>query len=103
TFRRLGRRGGDQVPRRPANARTPRGRIQAVIDANLAPEEFDRRTGVAWLAFWGQVLHVPALKEVQVVYQRRMLSNLRYSLRQLVPGDEAQRLAAMIAAMIDGV
>jgi betaine-aldehyde dehydrogenase len=32
-----------------------------------------------------------------------MLSNLRYSLRQLVPADEAKSLAAMIAAMIDGV
>jgi betaine-aldehyde dehydrogenase len=32
-----------------------------------------------------------------------MLSNLRSSLKKLVPADEAQRLAAMIAAMIDGV
>ena len=39
---------------------TPRARIQAVIDANLAPEEFDQRTGTAWLAFWGQVLQVIA-------------------------------------------
>jgi len=103
TFRRLALRISEQVRRRLQNARTPRGRIQAVIDANLAPEEFDRRTGVAWLAFWGQVLHAPPLKQVQDVYQRRMLSNLRYSLRQLVPGDEAKSLAAMIAAMIDGV
>ena len=55
----------------------PRARVQAVIDANLAPEEFDQRTGTAWLAFWGQVLHVEGLKRVQTVYQRRMLSNLR--------------------------
>ncbi len=103
TFRRLALRVSDQVRRRLQHARTPRGRIQAVIDANLAPEEFDRRTGGAWLAFWGQVLHVAPLKDVQVVYQRRMLSNLRYSLRQLVPPDEARTLASMIAAMIDGV
>jgi betaine-aldehyde dehydrogenase len=32
-----------------------------------------------------------------------MLSNLRYSLRQLVPPEEARTLASMIAAMIDGV
>ncbi len=43
------------------------------------------------------------LKRVQSVYQRRTLSNLRSSLKQLVPPDEAQSLAAMIAAMIDGV
>ena len=39
----------------------------------------------------------------KTVYQRRMLSNLRYALRQVVPESEAARLAAMIAAMIDGV
>ncbi|MGH8275920.1 MAG: transcriptional regulator BetI, partial [Steroidobacteraceae bacterium] len=84
-------------------AGTPRGRVQAVIDTNLAPEEFDRRTGTAWLAFWGQVLHVRGLKRVQTAYQRRMLSNLRYDLRSMIPGDDARSLAAMIAALIDGV
>ena len=102
-FRSLATRVGNQVRARLRQVSTPRGRIQAVIDANLAPEEFEQRTGTAWLAFWGQVLHVESLKRVQSVYQRRMLSNLRSSLKKLVPADEAQRLAAMIAAMIDGV
>jgi betaine-aldehyde dehydrogenase len=48
-------------------------------------------------------LQVKALKRVQSVYQRRTLSNLRSALSQLVPPDEARPLAAMIAAMIDGV
>ena len=102
-FRSLARRVGDQVRTRLRQVSTPRGRIQAIIDANLAPEEFDQRTGTAWLAFWGQVLHVPRLKRIQSVYQRRTLSNLQSSLKKLVPPDEAQSLAAMIAAMIDGV
>jgi betaine-aldehyde dehydrogenase len=86
-----------------AQARTPRGRVQAIIDTNLAPEEFDKRTGTAWLAFWGQVLHVKGLKRVQTAYQRRMLSNLRNDLRRIIPGADARSLASMIAAMIDGV
>jgi betaine-aldehyde dehydrogenase len=102
-FRSLATRVGNQVRARLRQVSTPRGRIQAVIDANLAPEEFEQRTGTAWLAFWGQVLHVESLRRVQSVYQRRMLSNLRSSLKKLVPADEANRLAAMIAAMIDGV
>ena len=44
-FRSLARRVGNQVRCAPAPGDTPRGRIQAVIDANLAPEEFDQRTG----------------------------------------------------------
>ncbi|MGO9934119.1 MAG: betaine-aldehyde dehydrogenase [Steroidobacteraceae bacterium] len=102
-FRSLARRVGNQVRNRLRQVSTARGRIQAIIDANLAPEEFDQRTGTAWLAFWGQVLHLPRLKRIQSVYQRRTLSNLRSSLRRLVPPEEAQSLAAMIAAMIDGV
>ena len=102
-FRSLARRVGDQVRGRLRSIATPRARIQAIIDANLAPEEFDRRTGTAWLAFWGQVLQVPSLRRVQSVYQRRTLTNLKSSLKKLVPPEEAQSLAAMIAAMIDGV
>jgi betaine-aldehyde dehydrogenase len=102
-FRSLARRVEHHVRARLRLISTPRARIQAVIDANLALEEFSQRTGTAWLAFWGQVLHVPSLKRVQSAYQRRTLSNLRHSLKQLVPPDEARNLAAMIAAMIDGV
>jgi betaine-aldehyde dehydrogenase len=102
-FRSLARRVGDQVRARLRDIATPRARIQAIIDANLAPEEFDRRTGTAWLAFWGQVLQVPSLRRVQSVYQRRTLTNLKSALKKLVPPEEAQSLAAMIAAMIDGV
>src|ERR1700727_1990360 len=102
-FRSLARRVGDQVRGRLRHIATPRARIQAIIDANLAPEEFDRRTGTAWLAFWGQVLQVPSLRRGQSVYPRRTLTNLKSSLKKLVPPEEAQSLAAMIAAMIDGV
>src|ERR1700722_15280357 len=103
SFRTLARRLAQRVQARLQLAYTPAGRIQAVIDANLAPEEFDRRTGSAWLAFWGQVLHADSLKRVQKAYQSRTLSNLCHALKQLLPAREARSLAAMIAAMIDGV
>jgi betaine-aldehyde dehydrogenase len=102
-FRSLARRVALQVRGRLHQVNSPRGRIQAVIDANLSPEEFDQRTASAWLAFWGQVLHVERLRRVQSVYQRRMLSNLRNALKRLLPAEQAQSLAAMIAAMIDGI
>ena len=103
TFRTLARRIADQVHQRLQLATTPRGRVQAIIDSNLGPEEFDQRTGSAWLAFWGQVPHEPGLMRVQRAYQRRMLSNLRHALGHLLPQELSQSLASMIAAMIDGV
>lgn len=102
-FRSLARRVSDHARSRLRQISTPRARIQAVIDANLAPEEFDQRTGTAWLAFWGQVLQVKSLRRVQSVYQRRTLATLKSALNKLVPPDQAQSLAAMIASMIDGV
>jgi len=102
-FRTLSRRLFEQVDARMRQAHTPRGRIQAIIDINLGPQEFTQRTGSAWLAFWGQVPHVEGLKRVQNAYQKRMVSNLRYALVRLLPVTEARSLAATIAAMIDGV
>jgi betaine-aldehyde dehydrogenase len=102
-FRSLARRVSDHVRARLHQSSTPRARLQAIIDANLAPEEFDQRTGTAWLAFWGQVLQVKSLRRVQSVYQRRTLTNLKSALRRLVAPEQAESLAAMIAAMIDGV
>src|SRR5487761_1006604 len=57
TMRALGARVSRGAAARLAEAATPRARVQAIIDANLAPEEFDQRTGTVWLAFWGQTLH----------------------------------------------
>lgn len=86
-----------------AAARGPRARVQALIDANLAPEEFDQRTSSVWLAFWGQVLHSERLRRVQRVYQARMLANLRHDLRALVAPADVHRVAITIAAVIDGL
>lgn len=102
-FRRLSRTVRDAVRLKLRTAQTPRERIQAIIDANLAPEEFNQRSGNAWLAFWGQLLHVERLKRVQHAYQQRMLSNLRHALGALMPPQQARSLAVMIASMIDGV
>lgn len=103
TLRHLARRVGRRAAASLAAANSPRARVQAVIDANLAPEEFDRQTCTVWLAFWGQVIHSPRLKRIQHVYQQRMLSNLRHPLRELLPSHQAERLALAIAALIDGL
>ena len=103
TLRHMASRVGRAAVRRLSGASTPYERIRAVIDANLAPEEFDQRTGSVWLAFWGQVIHSQRLKRVQAVYQKRMLSNLRHALKALVVPADAEKIAVATAAVIDGL
>ena len=102
-FRTLAGRVRSRVAERLAGARSPRERVQAIIDASLSSAEFEPRAAAAWLAIWGQVLHAPRLRRVQAAYQARMLSNLRHALRPLLPGHEAGRVAGMAASLIDGV
>ncbi len=102
-FRALARRVYAETRSQLQRASTPRQRVQAIIDSNLAPVEFEPHTARAWLAFWAQVPHLAVLQRVQSAVQRRMLSNLRGALRSLLGPNEAVSLAAMIAAMIDGV
>jgi betaine-aldehyde dehydrogenase len=103
TLRHLVTRLGHSAARRLASVRDPRARVQAVIDANLSPEEFERRTASVWLAFWGQVIHSARFRRLQTIYQRRMLSNLRHALRQLLPAREAEDMATLVASVIDGL
>jgi betaine-aldehyde dehydrogenase len=86
-----------------ATADAPRARLQAIVDSYLAADQFEPRISTAWLAFWGEVVHSPALKRIQRVYQQRMLSNLRHALRRLVGDAEAPRLALATAALVDGL
>jgi TetR/AcrR family transcriptional repressor of bet genes len=86
-----------------AAAKTPRERLLAVIDANFATSQFTPQVINAWLGFWAQVPHVPALARLQRVNSRRLHSNLMHSLRKLMPHERAETVSRGLAAMIDGL
>lgn len=103
TLRQLASDLGRGAARRLTAAGTPYERLLAIVEANLEPAQFDRRIATVWLAFWGQVLHSPRLRRIQMVYEKRLASNLRHAFRRLVPAAEAARLAEATAALIDGL
>ena len=102
-FRSVVRRLNEYVIARLRIAAGPRARIEALVEAHLGHNEFAEESARVWLSFWGQALHVPRLARVQRAHQQRMLSNLRFDLRQLATVGEVGRLAEIIASMIDGV
>jgi TetR/AcrR family transcriptional regulator, transcriptional repressor of bet genes len=86
-----------------AKARTLEERITAIVASNFALSQFQRGVITAWLAFWAQAPHVPALDRLQRINASRLRSNLLYSLRPLLPRAQAERTARGLAALIDGL
>lgn len=93
---------GDGVRRAVANAKTPMGRLQAIVEVSFAPDQFDREIVAAWLTFYVRALQSGDVSRLLQVYARRLHSNLMFNLRQIVDDVQAQSIAQGLAAMIDG-
>jgi TetR/AcrR family transcriptional repressor of bet genes len=83
---------------------TPQLRLEMIVDSNF--NCFQQSTSVTrtWLCFWAQALHDSELARLQAVNSKRLVQNLLYSYRQIIPNKERAVIAAnMTAAMIDGL
>ena len=81
----------------------PLGRLEAIVKANFAQIQTSDKSSKTWLAFWSQAIHDKQFAALQQVNERRLLSNLRYSFRQLLPTDQVEQAAQTTAALIDGL
>lgn len=80
----------------------PEARLQAIVRASFTPGNFRREAVGAWLNFYVLAQTVPEARRLLSVYQRRLRSNLLFCLRPLI-GSRAERAAAGLGALIDGV
>lgn len=81
---------------------SPKSRLHHIVSVNFSTGLRAQNTSKTWLSFWAQSLHDPALARLQEVNRRRLLSNLRYSFKQVLPRDEAVDASELLAALIDG-
>ena len=88
---------------RQRDARTPRQRVNAVIDASFGDAQFDEEVFSAWLALYGNARQSERLRGILTLYHRRLHANLMHDLVRLMDRPRAARLAEGIAAMIDGL
>ena len=88
---------------RQRGARTPRQRVNAVIDASFGDAQFDEEVFSAWLALYGNARQSERLRGILTLYHRRLRANLMHDLVRLVDRPRAAGLAEGIAAMIDGL
>jgi TetR/AcrR family transcriptional repressor of bet genes len=84
-------------------AASPRERLYAVIDASYGDSQFSGEVFSAWLALYGNARHSPKLQRILELYHRRLHANLMWDLVKLTPPPEAERVANVIGAMIDGL
>jgi len=93
---------GASVRARLATARTPRARLDAIVAASFADENFAPEVVAAWLVFYVQAQRRPAFRRLLRVYHARLRANLRAGLRPLA-GARAEAVADSLGALIDGL
>lgn len=86
-----------------ATSDDPRTRVEMIVTANFSDDQFSGDVIAAWMALWGQAQHHPALHRLYLIYARRLHSNLRHGLRQLLQDDAVERAAFGLASLIDGL
>lgn len=85
-----------------AKARSPRGRVEAVIRASFSTSNFCPEVVSAWLNFYVLAQTSPDAARLLAIYYARLRSNLCHGLRPLV-GADAPEVSARIGALIDGL
>ncbi len=78
-----------------------RWRLDAIVEASFAPQNFQRETISAWLNFYVLSLTDAQAARLLRVYHRRLQSNLVVALRGL--SDQPHQTARTVGALIDGV
>ena len=96
-----------EAVRRLRDAKTPREKLLAIVDACFAPDQFSPEVVTSWLALYASARNSSRLARILSLYHRRLRSNLVFALKQIDPSAESSADRAMqaetIAALIDGL
>lgn len=93
---------GREVRTRLACANTPRERLEAIVSASFAAQNFQPDVINAWLNFYVQAQTNADVLRLLKVYHRRLRSNLLHELRK-ISGPKAPEISDTVAALIDGL
>lgn len=86
-----------------ATAKSPKERLDAVVQANFDPLLFTPENVSAWIQFWAQAPYDKRLRRLQDINTARVRSNLLEALRPLVAKDRALAACDMIQMQLDGI
>ena len=93
-----------------AESANPRGKLWAIISSVLGDEQSEAKNTEVWLSFWVEAEHNDKLRRIRDVYNRRLYSNVRCYVEQILTevgassiSPRAHSAAMMLIAMIHGV
>lgn len=89
--------------RRLADADSPHARIHAIVAANFDDTLFTLEQCSIWMQFWAAAPYAPALARLHHINRRRVRSNFRAELRDLLPPQNRDIARRAIQAYMDGV
>ncbi len=84
-------------------AEDPLARLDALVTGQFDDTVFTPETVAVWHVLWGNMREIDGLRELIHVWDRRAISNLRHTLRQLVPADEIAEQTDGLLALTDGL
>jgi TetR/AcrR family transcriptional repressor of bet genes len=102
TMRRLSNRyRGEIMALMPADP-TPAQRLRAIIEGSFQPDNLTLASRKAWVQFLVNAMSGGRIFHLFRLTGERVVSNIRYTVKQLVPPDQVDDTVDGIAAMIDG-
>lgn len=84
-------------------AKTPRERLLAVVEANFDDRLFTAAQCNVWIQFWANAPYSDRLARLHRINQSRVTSHFRAELRALLPEGRRETARAVLQAYMDGV
>jgi TetR/AcrR family transcriptional repressor of bet genes len=93
----------EQMARRLRACKTPRERLDAIIEANFAEDIYVVGRAQYWISYCAEATISDRFSRLLRIQNSRMRSNLLHELRTLLPSVEAERMAEILSMLMDGM
>jgi len=85
------------------HCKTPRQRINAIVDANFSNEIYITARAQYWVSYCAEATVSERFGRLLRIQNSRMRSNLLHDLRRLLPPRKAEHLAEVLSIFMDGI
>jgi TetR/AcrR family transcriptional repressor of bet genes len=92
-----------EILKRMQHARSPWERLLAIIEGNFSETLFERNQAAAWVSVCAAATKNPQYEKLQMIFYRRLRSNLRSVFGGSVERSRQDALVVVIGGLLDGL